>query len=281
MSILVTGFNGKVGREVANKLEHDEYDFVNAVRNVEKARSAYGDRYRFVRLDLSDSSTFRPALTGIDRIFLMYPPGDAVDFAGFIEAAKKAGVRHIVYLSLKDIQYLPFIHHYRNEKLIRRSGIPFTFLRAGYFMQNLNDFLRGELVKNNRIFVAAGKGRTSFVDARDLAEAAVEAFNHPDRHQGRAYVLTGEEAPDFYEVAEAMTGVLGRPITYANPSVKDFKAYMLKQGTDPAFVNVVVGIHIPTKLGLAKGIRRDYETMTGRKPTKLKQYLEDHRDSWM
>lgn len=63
------------------------------------------------------------------------------------------------------------------------------------------------------------------------------------------YVITGNEALDFFEVAKIMTGVLGVKIQYENPSVKEFKQFMKKIGEEEAFVNVVVGVHIPTKLG--------------------------------
>lgn len=280
MSILVTGFNGKVGREVANKLKAYYMDMKCAVRNVERSRTSFGDQFSFVKLDLADPSTFPGALEGVDRIFLMYPPAGDIQFERFISAAKDAGILHIVYLSLKDVQYMPFIHHYKNEKLIKKHAVPYTFLRAGYFMQNLNDFLLDELVASNRIYVPAGKGRTSFVDARDLGEAAACAFAHPDRHIGKSYVLTGDEAPNFYGVAEVMSDVLGKPITYTNPTVKEFKDFMIRKGVDPGFVNVVVGIHFPTKLGLAKGIAYDYEKMTGLKPTKIKSYIEDFKSCW-
>lgn len=281
MSILVTGFNGKVGREVANKLKTRHLDLKCAVRNVERSRQSFGDQFSFVHLDLSDPSTFPGALEGIKRIFLMYPPAGDIQFERFIAAAKDAGIKHIVYLSLKDVQFMPFIHHYKNEKLIKKYGVPYTFLRAGYFMQNLNDFLLDEIVARNRIYVPAGKGRTSFVDARDLGEAVACAFEHPDRHIGKAYVLTGDEKPNFYDVAEMMSDVLGKPITYGNPTVKEFNDFMIGKGVDPGFVNVVVGIHFPTKLGLAKGIAHDYERMTGLKPTKIKQYIEDFRHCWI
>ncbi|MFD2216828.1 hypothetical protein [Metabacillus endolithicus] len=78
-----------------------------------------------------------------------------------------------------------------------------------------------------------------------------------------------------------MTGVLGVKIQYENPSVKEFKQFMKKIGEEEAFVNVVVGVHIPTKLGLAKGIKHDYEKVTGKKPTNIRTYIEDFKESWI
>ncbi|RKD73228.1 uncharacterized protein YbjT (DUF2867 family) [Sinobaca qinghaiensis] len=280
MRTLVTGFTGKVGYEVAKKLKAENVYHVCAVRDPEKAEAAFGDEYDFVKLDFSDPGTFDEALEQVDRIFLMYPPGGNFPFKKFLEQAKKSGIVHIAYLSLKDAQYIPFLHHYKMEKLIKKSAIPYTFVRAGYFMQNLNDFLREEIKEKQRIFVPAGKGKTSFVDTRDLAEISALALVHSERHKNKSYAVTGAEALDFYEVAEIMTNILGVNIEYTEPSVKEFKAYMEKRGENKAFINVTAGIHISTKLGLAKGVTHDYQKITGGEPTNIRTYIEDFKEYW-
>ncbi|MFD9627425.1 SDR family oxidoreductase [Peribacillus muralis] len=281
MNILVTGFTGKVGFEVAKILKEKGIPMKCGVRNVEKVKLNYGDAYEFVKLDFTDPTTFESALNHIDKIFLIYPPGDMIKFESFLQQAKEKGIKHIVYLSVKDVQFLPFIHHFKNEKLLKKLGVPYTFIRAGYFMQNLNDFLGEEIKERQRIFIPAGKGKTSFVDTRDLAEVASIALQDTEKHQNKKYVITGDEAFDFYRVSDIMTEVLGVNIQYTNPSVKEFKEFMLKKGVNKEFVNVVVGIHFPTKLGLAKGITHDYETITNKKPTKIKKYIKDFKGKWM
>ncbi|MEC3883363.1 SDR family oxidoreductase [Halobacillus sp. HZG1] len=281
MSVLVTGFNGKVGKEVARKLKKQNFSFTCGVRNVEKAVKRFGEEFSFVELDFSNPETFAAALEGIDQVFLIYPPGDKMEFGKFLKVIKERGVQHIVYLSVKDVQYLPFIHHFKNEKLIKKLGVPYTFIRAGYFMQNLQDFLGQEIKENKRIFVPAGKGKTSFVDTRDLAEVALKAFLNPKEFRNTSPVITGEKALDFYEVAEIMTAILGERIKYANPSVKEFKSYMVSKGEKEDFVNVVVGIHFPTKLGLAKGVTADIEKITKSKPIPLEQYVKDYQEKWL
>ncbi|MEZ0481587.1 SDR family oxidoreductase [Planococcus sp. SSTMD024] len=280
MTVLVTGFTGNVGYEVAQSLKRKGISFKCAVRNVEKARKQYGYAYEFSTLDFADPATFKPALEEVDQLFLMYPPGENLKFAEFLEAAKSSDIRHITYLSVKDVQFLPFIHHHKNEKLIRKLGVSYTFIRAGYFMQNLNDFLGEEIKERQRIYVPAGMGKTSFVDVRDLAEIASLSLQDPPLYENKAYTITGDEALNFSQVAEKMTEILGKPITYANPSPKDFKQYMLSRGKDKGFINVVIGIHFPTKLGLAKGITSDYQNLTGHPPKKMEAYLHDYRHSW-
>lgn len=280
MTVLVTGFTGNSGYEVAQNLKSKGLPFKCAVRNVERAAERYGDAYDYVRLDFADASTFAAALQDIEQIFLMFPPGEKLQFAEFLEAAKRAAVRHISYLSVKDAPFLPFIHHSKNEKLLKKLGVPYTFIRAGYFMQNLNDFLCEEIKERQRIFVPAGNGKTSFVDVRDLAEVASLTFRNPQLHENKAYTITGKEALTFSQVAEKMSAILGQSISYANPSAKDFKAYMVNRGKDRGFINVVIGIHFPTKLGLAKGVTSDFQKLTGRNPHTIETYIRDYRHFW-
>ncbi|MDQ0193355.1 SDR family oxidoreductase [Paenibacillus wynnii] len=259
MSILVTGFTGNTGQEVAKKLVSKGASIVCAVRNPEKAKSLFGADYNYVELDFTRHETFDTALERIERIFLIFPTETQFsDFHAFIRKAKEKNIRHIAYLSVKDVQFMPFIPHYKNEKEIIKCGITYTFLRAGYFMQNLNLFLLDEILHNDRIYVPAGGGKTSFTDMRDIAEIAARSLTEQESHFGKKYPLTGNQAIDFYEVARLMTSELGRPIQYSNPTTKEFKAYML-----------------------AKGITDIYHKITNEQPTGIKTYIEDYRETFM
>lgn len=190
------------------------------------------------------------------------------DQAYYLSITKRCAV-YAIYSSLQD------------GKVDQKSKIPYTFVRAGYFMQNLSDFLCKEIKERHRIFVSAGNGKTSFVDTRDLAEVSALSLTEIAKHRNQIYVITGNEALDFYEVAALMTEVLGVKIEYTNPSIKEFKQYMTQSGVDAQFVNVVAGIHMPTKLGLAKGIKHDYMKVTGKNPTTIRQYIEDFKQDWL
>ncbi|MRN56171.1 SDR family oxidoreductase [Paenibacillus monticola] len=279
-NILVTGFTGNTGQEVAKKLKVKNASILCAVRHPENALKKYGEQ-NYVHLDYSRHETFEPALLGIDRIFLMYPPETLLsDFHAFIHKSQEIGIRHIVYLSVKDAQRLPFIPHFKNERAIARSGIPYTFLRAGYFMQNLNLFMLDEIIKNDRIYVPAGRGKTSFTDVRDIAEIAARSLTESAAHLGKKYALTGSQAIDFYEVARTMTTIIGRPISYSQPSTQEFKTYMLAKGLESKYINVVSGIHFITKIGLAKGITDVYSNITHKQPTGIETYIKDYQASF-
>lgn len=78
-----------------------------------------------------------------------------------------------------------------------------------------------------------------------------------------------------------MTSVLGEQFQYTNPSVKEFKSFMLKKGEKEDFVNVVIGIHFPTKLGLAKGVTNEFEEITKSKPIPIERYIKDYKNKWL
>lgn len=277
--ILVTGVTGNVGMEVAEALRDRNTPFVCGVRNLEKVRAKFGQAYDLIKLDFADRSTYKLALEEVDRIFLNYPPETSLDdFHAFIRYAQENGIRHMTYLSVKDVQYLPFVPHYKNESVIHKSGLSFTFLRAGYFTQNLNMFLLNEIAENDRIFVPAGKGKTSFVDLRDIGEVAAITLLDLESHRNKSYVLTGQETHNFFEVAAIMTEILGRTITYANPNLKTFKSYFLAKGMEAKYINIVGGLHTFTKFGMAKGIKPDLVRLLDRDPISVRQYVEDFQD---
>lgn len=130
----------------------------------------------------------------------------------------------------------PIVPHHKIEKIIKESGIPYTFLRPSFFMQNLISQHGEELRKEKIIFVPAGKGKPSFIDVRDIATVAAKILTE-DGHENKGYSLTGCEALDYYEVADIISKELGETITYVNPSIPKFKRKMLAKGIQSEFAH--------------------------------------------
>lgn len=281
MSILITGFNGNVGFAVGYALKNEKIPFYAGVQDPARIPENLKKGYTFRTLDYNEPATFSTALEGCNQLFLLYPPQVSLEaFQRFIHFLAFSKIQHIVYLSVKDVQFLPFIPHYKNEALIRKTGIPYTFIRAGYFMQNLNLFMRDEIQQNHQIFVPAGKGKSSFTDIRDIATIILDSLASPKPHQNQAYTITGEEAMDFYEVASLMTLLLEKPIHYTNPSIRTFKMHMYQKGLPEDYVNVVANLHIPTKLGLAGGMTSTFYDLIRKRPIRMEQYIRDYAHHW-
>ncbi|GCE24781.1 NAD(P)-dependent oxidoreductase [Dictyobacter alpinus] len=273
-SLLVTGTTGNVGREVANALKARGVPFKVATRHAEQAGEAK------TYLDLEQPETFLAALEGVDKIFLIRPPqiADAKKyFLPFLNAAKQQHVKHIVFLSLMGVERNKIVPHAKIEKYILDSGIAYTFLRPSFFLQNLQAQHGQELKQENIIYVPAGKGRTSFIDARDIGEVGALCLLD-DNHLNKAYTLTGSEALTYYQVAEILTQELGRPITYANPSGRQFRKHELAKGIPSGLVTIMSLIYLTAKIGLAKKVTPELAQLLGRPPRTVRDYAHDYRD---
>lgn len=194
-----------------------------------------------------------------------------------LDIAKGVGVEHVVFLSLLGVEKNPIVPHFKIEKLIRNSGIPYTFLRPSFFMQNLLTQHGEELRNDKEIFVPAGKGRTSFIDVRDIGVVGAKVLIE-DGHENKGYSLTGPEALNYFEVAKILSEELGEEIIYSNPTVREFRKKMLAKGIQNEFVTVMIGIYFTAKIGLAKKVTSDLEMLLRRKAMTMKDFAHDFRN---
>lgn len=280
--ILVTAPTGNVGSEVFKRLLAMGAPVVAAAHNADKARKQLGDDATIVPFDFKKPETFAAAFEGVEKMFLVRPPeiADAKkDIAPALAAAKAAGVKHIVFLSLLGVERNRIVPHRAIEKAVRESEMAWTFLRASFFMQNLSTTHRDDIHERGDVFVPAGKGKTSFIDVRDIAEIAVKALTEPG-HENKAYPLTGSVALTYEEVAREMTEVLGKPVRYSNPSARNFGKEMRRRGLALPFIVVMNGLYTVCRLGGAAQVTPDAEQLLGREPIALRQFVEDYRDVW-
>ncbi|MGN4446736.1 SDR family oxidoreductase [Bacillus cereus group sp. MYBK79-1] len=269
--ILVTGATGNVGKEIVKALIQRSANFQVATHRKES---------KGVYFDFENPSSLKLALMGVTKLFLLRPPhlADAKKyFQPVIDAAKEVGIKHIVFLSLLGVEKNLIVPHAKIEKIIKDSGIPYTFLRPSFFMQNLLSQHGDELRKDKIIEVPAGRGKTSFIDVRDIGEVAAKVLTE-DGHRFKAYALTGSEALTYYEVAEIISKETNEHIIYTNPNIFTFRKRMIQKGLKNDFIMVMIGIYTTARLGLAKKITLDLEQLLGRKPITLKQFAHDYRE---
>lgn len=276
--ILVTGATGNAGAALAQLL----VDGGHSVRAAARAPRGLPAGAAFARFDFTDPSSFEPALQGVRRVFLLRPPqlSDVKrQFDPFLRAMVRAGVEQVCFLSLLGAERNPFVPHRAIEERLVASGLGWTMLRCGFFMQNLTDAHRAEIRDQSEIIVPAGRGKTSFIDVRDIAAVAARTLTE-DGHLGRAYPLTGAVALDYFEVASVLSQVLGRRIVYKRPSLLRFARHNLAQGGAPAYVAVMAAIYTTTRLGMAATLTPDAARLLGRPPRSLRAFAADHRALW-
>lgn len=187
-AVLVTGSTGTVGASVVAKLVAAGEHVRAAMRHPNPTTAAGAEPVRF---DFVDAASWAPAFEGVDRLFLMRPPaisGVAAYLRPVIALAAERGLRQVVFLSVLGANRLQ--PHWRVERDIEAAGLPHTFLRPSFFAQNLASAYRDDIARHDRIRLASGHWRTSFVDARDVAAVAALALCNPPAHAGAAYSLT-------------------------------------------------------------------------------------------
>jgi uncharacterized protein YbjT (DUF2867 family) len=281
-SILITGATGNVGAEVIRQLQHTGQSVRVAVRHANDTHFTFGAGIESVLFDFAQPATFQLAFESVERIFLMRPPAISnVRHYIFpaIDAAKRAGVRQIVFLSLIGVEKNRVVPHYKIEQYILSSGLDYTFLRPSFFMQNLSTTHRDEIRDRSEIFVPAGDGKTSFIDVRDIAAVASLALVEAG-HTNAIYELTGDEALSYAAVAGQLSSILGRTIVYPRPSLLQFIRRQREQGSPWPRVVVMSGIYTTARLGLAGHLTGDVRRLLGRPPITFQQFAKDHAACW-
>jgi len=173
----------------------------------------------------------------------------------------------------------PLLPHHRIERLLERAGLACTHLRPNDFMQNLATVHQADIRDHREIWAPAGRGRTSFVDARDVAAVAARVLTDPG-HAGHAYTLTGSEALSMETVAAILSEQLGQVVTYRNPGIPGFLSHLRSTGRLDGLGLVMIGVYTASRLGLAAAVTTDLEKLLGRPPTTLRRFVADNAMAW-
>jgi uncharacterized protein YbjT (DUF2867 family) len=283
--VLVTGATGTIGRLVVAALLAAGRPVRAADVATARIGEAFGDTVEPVALDFTDAATWSQAYRGAEVMFLMRPPqlsNIARDMAPSLEAAKAAGVRHMVLLSLQGAETNTVVPHAKIEAWLRGSGLAWTFVRPSFFMENLTTTHVSDIRDRDEIVVPAGSGPTAFVAAADVAAVATAALLDPAAHRNRAWTPTGPEALTYAEVAAILTEVLGRPVRYTKPGVLRYARHARSTlGMPLGMVLVTTAIYSVARLGKAGGLTDDVARVTGRPPVPFRDWAAQHRDAWV
>ena len=221
MTILVTGSTGTIGSQVLANLAGRNVEVRALTRSPETAKLPSG--VKAVRGDLSDPDSVRSALQGISTLFLLAPnAADELTQAMLaLTAAREAGVKGIVYLSVFKGETYPDVPHFASkhtvERMIEALDLPATILRPSYFIQN--DLRQKDILLNAGLYGAPiGSKGISMVDIRDIGEAA--AIELVSREQAETplgretYALVGPDSLTGEHIATLWSQALGRTIRY-------------------------------------------------------------------
>ena len=282
-NVLITGATGNVGIEVIKSLRslNVSLEIIAGVRDI-AADGAKLSEYKVIlrSFDFTDISSYDAAFAGCDYLFLMRPPpisDVAKYFKPLIIAAKAAGIQHIVFLSVQGVEKSRIIPHHKIETWLVESGIPYTFLRPAYFMQNFITTLRDDLVKRMRIFLPAGEAKFTLVDERDIGLVAANVFSDTTKHTGKAYELTSDAALSFREMAKALSIGLKRGVKYVSPGLLQFYRVKRAEGMLRPLILVMILLHYLPRFQKAPLVTDCIIAITGSNATTFKRFIEDYR----
>lgn len=287
--LLITGPSGNVGHELVEMLRTQlpPETWRIAGRHPELFRQRVGEGAQVCRFDFYDSSTWIEALRDVEALFLLFPlpsnRGAREAVNPFVRAAEAAGCRHVVYVSVFGADRAQFIPHYKVEAVLQASSMSWTLLRCGFFMQNLHRSISThgiDIVERGELFIPAGRGRTSFLDARDAAEVASLALTDPVSHRNTVHHLTGPAALTMDEVAAALTAALGFQVTYTHPGLMRFAARLHGRGVGWDTIGFMAAVYTLTRLGRNQPITDEVRRLLGRSPRTLEQFLRDSAWRW-
>ena len=274
-TVLVTGATGTVGGALVSLLANQGV----AVRAVSRAGLAPDDvagRVDATRVDLRDPRGVAEVLAGVDRLFLATPLEE--DMAGVaarvVEQACQAGVRQVVRLSAFGAgggasTRLAAIHEH-TEECLRRTGIPWVFLRPNAFMQNTIGHFADSIRRYGSFRAPQGNGRVSAVDARDVAAVAARVLTQSPPVSG-CFDLTGPEALSNHDIAAILGRVLGREIHYLDTEPGETRATLLAQGLSVWLTDIVMELYDLSSRGGAARVSPDVAAVLGRAPTSFER----------
>ncbi|NLS18204.1 NAD(P)H-binding protein [Rhizobium sp. P40RR-XXII] len=258
-TIAIIGGLGKTGGRVAERLKERGITVRAASRSTTP------------NFDWQDRATWHQALEGASAAYVTFQPDLSVDWAaeaiaGFAKAAIEAGVRHIVLLSGRGEDGAV-----RSEENLKAAGVDYTVLRASWFNQNFSEGAFVDGLLQGKLALPAGDVPEPFVDADDIADAAIACLIDP-RHRNRTYELTGPRALTFRqavsEIAAASGGIIGYETVPIEAFIAEMTAYGLPQETTDLlhelFTQVLDGRNSP----VMDGVNR----ILGRQPKDFSDY---------
>ncbi|XXF79991.1 SDR family oxidoreductase [Myxococcaceae bacterium GXIMD 01537] len=283
-TVLVTGATGTIGSQVVAALKQQDGVAVRVgVRSAAKAAGLVGGNVAAVDFEYDKPEQVKKAVEGVERLFLVTPfTPNQVELAGrLVDAAKAAGVRHIVKLSAFGAAVEPGIQlgrwHRAVEKAIEASGMQWTFLRPNNFMENFINYYAPDA--NGHIYLPWGEAACSFIAGADIAAVAAAALTRAG-HENQAYELSGPEAFSVASAAAVIGEVSGRKVAYVDVPESAARKGMLDAGMPAWMVDAMMELHAIDKAGYAASVTDAVQRVTGRAPMSFARFAGQQAASW-
>jgi uncharacterized protein YbjT (DUF2867 family) len=268
---------GQVGSEAARLLTQRQVPVRVLVRDPAKGKALAGAGAEIAVGDLDVPESIDEAMSGVTAVVLVSPAVPAQEL-NVIASAALAGVDHVVKATSKASTDSPIARRRGQAEIeagLAASGLPHTLLRSNAYMQNTL-MLAPAIAKTSSFGSSADKGLVGMVDSRDVGAVAAEIAASPAPHVGKTYWLSGPELISNYDVAEVLSRLLGRTITYRELSFDENKNAMVSAGVPEAIAEQNAQAFSLTAEGDAEWVSDDVQAILGRSARSYEQFTTDY-----
>ena len=274
----ITGVTGKLGSYVANLVDQQGISSIHLARSPESAKVYASAEIR--KMVYANTPEVVEALKGIDVLLMVSArenPERVEEHKSFLDAAKLAGVQHIVYTSFygadEKATFTLSRDHAQTEAYIKKLGFTYTFLRDNFYL----DFFIDIALENGEIRGPAGRGRVSAVARKDTSRVAAEILLNPKEWENQTLNLTGPEDLSMEEIVELLSKETGNAITYVDESVEEAYESRKKQPAQNWEYDAWVSTYTAIKVGEQAGVSTDVKKVLGRPAMNLIDVLKERQ----
>ena len=274
----ITGVTGKLGSYVANLVDKKGMVSVHLARSPERAKVYASAEIR--KIVYANTPEVVEALKGIDILLMVSArenPERVKEHKEFLDAAKLAGVQHIVYTSFygadEKATFTLSRDHAQTEAYIKELEFTYTFLRDNFYL----DFLIDIALENGEIRGPAGSGLVSAVARKDTSSVAAEILLHAKKWENQTLNLTGPEDLSMEEIVELLSKNTGKTIKYVDESVEEAYESRKKWPAQNWEYDAWVSTYTAIKAGEQAGVSTDVEKVLGHPASSLLDILRDRK----
>lgn len=284
--ILITGASGQLGKEVAKALlkKVPASGIAILVRDASKAEDLKAQGIEVRTGNYDDHASLIQAFKGIDKLYFVSGSDIASreqQHRNVVKAAVEAGIKHVIYTSFQrhnETSTSPIAavakSHISTEEALKSSGLTYTILKHGLYMDMLPIFLGDKILENGVIYQPAGEGKTAYSLRKDLAEAGAAVLTGKG-HENKIYEAYTGKTYTYPEIAGILKNITGREISYVSPTPDEYIKTLTSAGVPMEFAAMFAGFGEAIRQGEFATTSLFLEEILERKPVTVEEYLKE------
>jgi NAD(P)H dehydrogenase (quinone) len=282
--LAITGATGHLGHATIQALlpKVAAHEIVALVRDPQKAEPLRQLGVQLRQGSYDDPTSLEAAFQGIDTV--LFISTSEIEYQArmqqhqnVIDAARAAGVRHVVYTSVVNPSRTSYFSaspsHLATEEYLLASGLTYTIFRNTLYLDLVPAFVGEDALTSGQFYYAAGEGKVSYALRAEIAEALANALT-TSGHDNQIYDIAPGPAYSMHDVAAALHEVTGQPVAYVPISPEDMAAGMRQHQVPEPVVSLMTGIAQAMAANELNVASPAFEQLLGRKPTDLTTHLQ-------